>query len=135
MRTHCVMRPVEFRPIVSLWKPMLLFLRLCLIGERPTSRHSLLTQAGSLQNSEISLPKNSRSKPPGIFARYLIYNNRMHAFRKLMLLAALFIPAMCVAMDEMTVYDLLAPDTHKFAIRYDTSALKAGSQIYFNIVR
>lgn len=41
----------------------------------------------------------------------------------------------CPAMDEMTVYDLLAPDTHQFAIRYDVSATEPGSKAYFNIVR
>jgi hypothetical protein len=41
----------------------------------------------------------------------------------------------CLAMDEMTVYDLLAPDTHQFAIRYDVSATEPGSKAYFNIVR
>jgi hypothetical protein len=40
-----------------------------------------------------------------------------------------------MAMDEMTVYDLLGPDTHQFAIRYDVSATDAGTSVYFNIVR
>jgi hypothetical protein len=39
------------------------------------------------------------------------------------------------AMDEMTVYDLLAPDSHQFAIRYDVSASEPGSKFYFNIIR
>src|SRR5262245_21952401 len=39
------------------------------------------------------------------------------------------------AMDEMTVYELLAPETHQFAIQYDVSATEPGSEIYFNIIR
>ena len=38
-------------------------------------------------------------------------------------------------MDEMTVYELLDPSTHKFAIQYDVSATEAGSKAYFNIIR
>lgn len=40
-----------------------------------------------------------------------------------------------LAMDEMTVYDLLAPDSHQFAIRYDVSTTEPGSRVYFNIIR
>jgi hypothetical protein len=40
-----------------------------------------------------------------------------------------------VAMDEMTVYDLLTPDSHQFAIRYDVSATDPGSKVFFNIIR
>jgi hypothetical protein len=38
-------------------------------------------------------------------------------------------------MDEMTVYELLAPETHQFAIQYDVSATEPGSKLYFNIIR
>ncbi|HEY7160523.1 MAG TPA: hypothetical protein VH815_04655 [Acidobacteriota bacterium] len=56
--------------------------------------------------------------------------------RKLFLfVATIFIPLAANAMDEMTVYELLAPDTHKFAIRYDVSATEEGSKFYFNIIR
>lgn len=37
--------------------------------------------------------------------------------------------------DEMTVYELLAPDTHQFAIQYDVSATEPGSKLFFNIIR
>ncbi len=37
--------------------------------------------------------------------------------------------------DILTQYELLAPETHKFAIRYDVSALEPGSTVYFNIIR
>jgi len=39
------------------------------------------------------------------------------------------------AADELTVYDLLAPETHKFAIIYDVSATREGSPFYLNPVR
>jgi hypothetical protein len=50
----------------------------------------------------------------------------------LLLLTASFF---AFAMDEMTVYELLEPSTHKFAIQYDVSATEAGSKAYFNIIR
>jgi hypothetical protein len=50
-------------------------------------------------------------------------------------LAAILLPLVAIAMDEMTVYELLAPDSHKFAIRYDVSATEEGSKYYFNIIR
>ena len=39
------------------------------------------------------------------------------------------------AEDILTQYELLAPDTHQFAIRYDVSATEPGSTTYFNIIR
>lgn len=54
---------------------------------------------------------------------------------KILLVIAIFFPLAALAMDEMTVYELLAPDTHKFAIRYDVSAVEEGSKYYFNIIR
>jgi hypothetical protein len=39
------------------------------------------------------------------------------------------------AADELTVYDLLAPDTHKFAIIYDVSAIREGAPYYLNPIR
>lgn len=55
--------------------------------------------------------------------------------RAVLFLAVILFPFLAFAMDEMTVYDLLDPDTHKFAIRYDVSAVEAGSKYYFNIIR
>jgi hypothetical protein len=52
-----------------------------------------------------------------------------------LILIILSVAATALAMDEMTVYDLLAPDTHQFAIRYDVSATEPGTSVYFNIVR
>src|ERR1700722_126002 len=39
------------------------------------------------------------------------------------------------AADELTVYDLLPPDTHKFAIIYDVTATKEGAPYYLNPIR
>jgi hypothetical protein len=39
------------------------------------------------------------------------------------------------AMDEMTIYELLSPDSHQFAIRYDVSADAPNSTLFFNIIR
>jgi hypothetical protein len=39
------------------------------------------------------------------------------------------------AQHEFTVYDLLAPDTHRFAITYDVSTSKEGAQFYVNPIR
>jgi hypothetical protein len=61
----------------------------------------------------------------------------MKAMRMICLLLMFFcavIPT-AVAMDEMTVYVLLAPDSHQFAIRYDVSATEQGSKVFFNIIR
>ena len=37
--------------------------------------------------------------------------------------------------DELTVYDLLAPESHKFAIIYDVSATREGAPFYLNPIR
>jgi len=55
--------------------------------------------------------------------------------RAVLFLLTVLIPIPAIAIDEMTVYELLAPDTHKFAIRYDVSATEEGSKYYFNIIR
>ena len=36
---------------------------------------------------------------------------------------------------ELTVYELLAPDTHKFAITYDVSTSVEGAPFYVNPIR
>jgi hypothetical protein len=62
------------------------------------------------------------------------YNKSMrilHCF----LLITLLLPGICSAIDEMTVYDLLGPETHKFAIRYDTATATPGATVFFNIIR
>jgi hypothetical protein len=39
------------------------------------------------------------------------------------------------AADEFTVYDLLPPETHQFAIIYDVTQDRAGAQFFFNPIR
>lgn len=56
-------------------------------------------------------------------------------YRTLLFAISILFPLAAMAMDEMTVYELLDPVTHKFAIRYDVSAVDAGSKFYFNIIR
>jgi hypothetical protein len=40
-----------------------------------------------------------------------------------------------LASDELTVYELLAPSSHKFAIIYDMSTTAEGSPYLFNQIR
>ena len=50
-----------------------------------------------------------------------------------LVLAILLAAAGCAhAADEMTLYELLAPDTHQFAITYDVTATREGAQFCFN---
>lgn len=51
------------------------------------------------------------------------------------LVAFLVLASSMFAADELTVYDLLAPETHKFAIVYDVSATREGSPYYLNPIR
>src|SRR5579863_2207576 len=39
------------------------------------------------------------------------------------------------AADELSVYELLAPGTHQFAIVYDVTATREGAPYYFNPIR
>ena len=39
------------------------------------------------------------------------------------------------AADEMTLYELLAPETHSFAITYDVTATREGAAYFFNPIR
>jgi hypothetical protein len=39
------------------------------------------------------------------------------------------------AADEFTLYDLLPPDTHQFAITYDVTQAKEGAELFFNPIR
>jgi hypothetical protein len=51
----------------------------------------------------------------------------------MVLLIALAVPA--VAADEFTLYELLAPDTHQFAITYDVTETHEGAQFFLNPIR
>lgn len=39
------------------------------------------------------------------------------------------------AADEFTLYELLAPETHQFAITYDVTQAREGAQFFFNPIR
>lgn len=51
------------------------------------------------------------------------------------LLPILCLPVMIFAADEITVYELLPPETHQFAIVYDVTATREGAPVYFNAIR
>jgi len=51
----------------------------------------------------------------------------------LLFCAAIAIPAF--ADDEFTIYELLPPDTHQFAITYDVTQTKEGAELFFNPIR
>ncbi|HEX4603232.1 MAG TPA: hypothetical protein VH724_04510 [Candidatus Angelobacter sp.] len=40
-----------------------------------------------------------------------------------------------LAADEFTLYDLLPPETHQFAITYDVTATREGAAFFFNPIR
>jgi hypothetical protein len=40
-----------------------------------------------------------------------------------------------LADDELTVYELLAPESHQFAIRYDVTQAREGADLFFNPIR
>ena len=48
-------------------------------------------------------------------------------------LLALVVPAM--AADEFTLYDLLPPETHQFAITYDVTQTQQGARYFLNPIR
>ncbi|HLY97476.1 MAG TPA: hypothetical protein VKT33_00260 [Candidatus Angelobacter sp.] len=54
-------------------------------------------------------------------------------YRILAILLLVCLPA--VAADEFTLYELLPPETHQFAITYDVTATQEGAQFFFNPVR
>jgi hypothetical protein len=52
-----------------------------------------------------------------------------------MLLLVATLAAPLLAADEMTLYELLPPDTHSFAITYDVTATREGAGLFFNPIR
>src|SRR5258708_37860834 len=48
---------------------------------------------------------------------------------------ALLSCAPAFASDEFTLYELLPPDTHQFAITYDVTQAKEGAELFFNPIR
>jgi hypothetical protein len=53
----------------------------------------------------------------------------------LIVLAALLFATSAFPADEMTLYDLLGPETHQFAIVYDVTATREGAELFFNPIR
>ena len=52
-----------------------------------------------------------------------------------MLAAVFFFTLTSAASDEFTLYELLPPETHQFAITYDVTAAREGTQFFFNPIR
>jgi hypothetical protein len=59
----------------------------------------------------------------------------MDALRPLLVIVLMFAPVSVRAADEMTLYELLAPETHQFAITYDVAATRAGAPFFYNPIR
>ena len=55
--------------------------------------------------------------------------------RLFMVMASLLLAAAALADDEVTLYELLPPDTHQFAIVYDVSQTREGAEFFFNPIR
>ncbi|HEY6968236.1 MAG TPA: hypothetical protein VJA94_03455 [Candidatus Angelobacter sp.] len=52
------------------------------------------------------------------------------------IVVAVFLLALsAVAADEFTLYELLPPETHQFAITYDVTTAREGAQFFFNPIR
>jgi hypothetical protein len=50
-------------------------------------------------------------------------------------IALLVTASAAMAADEFTLYELLAPDTHQFAITYDVTQAREGAELFFNPIR
>jgi hypothetical protein len=55
--------------------------------------------------------------------------------KQLALVLLLLAAATALADDDFTLYDLLAPDSHQFAITYDVTTAREGAELYFNPIR
>lgn len=62
----------------------------------------------------------------------------VHSFPVMPVRTIVFLLILCTsafAADEFTLYELLPPETHQFAITYDVSETRAGAQFFFNPIR
>src|SRR5712691_685538 len=50
-------------------------------------------------------------------------------------LAAFLFASSAMAADEFTLYELLAPETHQFAITFDVTQAREGAELFFNPIR
>ena len=55
--------------------------------------------------------------------------------KRLALVLLLLAATTALADDDFTLYDLLAPDSHQFAITYDVTTAREGAELYFNPIR
>lgn len=55
--------------------------------------------------------------------------------KRLIGIAVVLVAAAALGDDEFTVYELLAPDTHQFAIVYDVTQSREGAEWFFNPIR
>jgi len=55
--------------------------------------------------------------------------------RRAILAFVLFSCASAFAADDFTLYELLPPETHSFAITYDVTVAREGSKFFFNPIR
>ncbi len=55
--------------------------------------------------------------------------------RRAILILLLFLSLPAFAADEFTLYDLLPPETHQFAITYDVTIAREGARYFFNPIR
>jgi hypothetical protein len=74
----------------------------------------------------------SRSALRASFRRHVIHSAAM-----LPRIAVMFclVSVPLVATDEFTLYELLPPETHSFAIIYDVTTTREGAQFFFNPIR
>src|SRR3954449_10027297 len=54
---------------------------------------------------------------------------------RLLPILLLLFAASALAEDDFTLYDLLAPDSHQFAIVYDVTTAREGAELFFNPIR
>lgn len=64
---------------------------------------------------------------------HVIHSSAIMHFRIIVLLLLIGLPA--AAADEFTLYELLPPETHQFAITYDVTATREGAPFFFNPIR
>src|SRR5437763_8662820 len=55
--------------------------------------------------------------------------------RLLAILLLFLLATPLIAEDDFTLYDLLAPDSHQFAITYDVTTAREGAELFFNPIR
>jgi len=55
--------------------------------------------------------------------------------KRLLGIAVFLVAAAAPAADEFTVYELLPPETHQFAIVYDVTQTREGAALFFNPIR